>query len=343
MKQRTLEERLAPLGISSVPDPSLPPWHDPPPQTEDLHDRMNALELVETNQHLHEQGYTVIKSVFTAEECDRLAAAVKARTKVGYVKNMLFDEDPLFFEALSREKLMALAEASLGPDFLLMQYSATVYGPGGQGIHPAGTRCIILHTDQPPHDPKSKTKLYTAPRNRNHILTCCVVLSDGYTADTGATYVVPGSHRLRRHPDPAAMSHVEDIADPILAEQGDAACWDSNVWHAFGVRQIPGERIVLHISYCHRDGGEAHDEYDGVSASAFMGKPWESALVQLLERAPATGEVGTANPRRQRLYWEEASLRFMELLPASVGQWMFRAYLNYEVKKGRSRLEQPGD
>lgn len=68
------------------------------------------------------------------------------------------------------------------------------------------------------------------------MLTCCVVLSDGYDADTGATYVVPGSHRLRRFPDPAAIAHAEDIAEPILARRGDVACWDANVWHAFGVR-----------------------------------------------------------------------------------------------------------
>jgi len=201
---------------------------------------------------------------------------------------------------------------------------------------------LLLHSDQPAHDPKSKLKLFTAPRNHNNVLTCCVVLSDGYTADTGATYVVPGSHRLRRSPGPVAAAHAEEIAEPIIAAQGDVVCWDSNVWHAFGVRQIPGERIVLHISYCHPDGGEAHDEYDGVSASALMGQPWEDALVQLLERDPATGAVVSVNPRRRRLYWEEASFRFLEWLPASLGQWVLRAAFRYEEKKDHARQIQEG-
>ena len=107
-----LAEKLTALGIDPRPDPALPPWQGAPEMSAELRARMEGLDLLETEERLTSDGYTVIKDVFTQEECDRLAAAVKARTKVGYVKNMLFGEDPLFFEALVREKLMALAQVN---------------------------------------------------------------------------------------------------------------------------------------------------------------------------------------------------------------------------------------
>lgn len=328
------------LGLSTEPDSSLPPLLPPPTPTPALQKALSRLDLLQAKDRLDEDGYTVIDNVFSPEECDQLIAAVQSKTRIGYIKNLLQSNDALFFEAVVREKLMVLAEAVLGPDFLMLQSSATVFGPHGGGVLPAGLTCYGLHSDQPMHDPRrTDLKLYSAPRNRTNMLTCCVVLSDGYSAETGATHVVPGSHHLRRFPDPAAVAHAEEIAEPIVAKRGDVACWDSNVWHAFGVRQIPGERVVLHISYAHPEGGEAHDDYDAIPSNAFMGQPFEQPIIQLLQRHPTTGEIQTTNPHRRRLYWEEASLRFMDRLPASFGKWLYKKSFAYLAKKEFARAE----
>ena len=70
------------------------------------------------------------------------------------------------------------------------------------------------------------------------MITFCVVLSDRYNVQTGATYVVPGGHKLRCHPPQKAISHAQEIAEPIVAECGDAVFWDGNVWHAFLIKKI---------------------------------------------------------------------------------------------------------
>lgn len=145
-----LAAKLSALGISPDPDPSLAPWGEPPEPGPALRARMERLDLLKARQRLDAEGYSVIEGVFSEEECDRLAAAVRARTKVGAIKNMPLGNDPLFLTALASEKMMALAEAALGPGFLLMQYSATVLGQGGADILPAGVRCFGLHSDQPP-------------------------------------------------------------------------------------------------------------------------------------------------------------------------------------------------
>jgi hypothetical protein len=338
--ENDLMQRLSSIGVNPHPDPDLPPWTEPPAMGEDLAARMKSLGLEDTRQDLENNGFAVIRNAFSPEECDQLMAAVRACSKLGAAKNILFKGNPLLFSALANKKMMTLAASFLGPDFLLMQYSSTVLGPGGTGFLPAGVKCFGLHSDQPATDPgKSNQTLYTAPRNRNNLLTCCVILSDGYTADTGATYVVPGSHRLRRFPDVQAITHAEKIAEPILGNRGDIACWDGNVWHAFGVRQIPGERIVMHISFAHPEGSEAEDDYDCIPAESFMGTPYQKELVQLLQRHPETGEILTAHPRRRRLYWEEASLRLMEWFPKAVGLWLYKKYFDSIVKKELTRVQ----
>merc|ERR1740129_1094983 len=152
-------------------------------------------------EQLEKEGYTVIKNVFTKEECEKLMEVVRSDAKLGYSKNMLRRGKSLYFEALTKQKLMALAQYSLGSDFILMQYSATVQGEGGSGYQPSGKKCWGLHSDQPLTNLDKFEKLYNAIRDRNHLLTCCIILSDdGYSVKSGATYVVPESHKLRRFP-----------------------------------------------------------------------------------------------------------------------------------------------
>ena len=75
-----------------------------------------------------------------------------------------------------------------------------------------------------PKNPKNPNNLiFLTPllnpltRDQNNLLTCCIILSqDGYTKDSGATYIVPGSHNLRRFPEKKAIANVGTLADQSL-------------------------------------------------------------------------------------------------------------------------------
>jgi len=149
---------------------------------------------------------------------------------------------------------------------------------------PEGVRSWALHADQPKYDGGLRGGgADPLTYDRNQILTCCIIVSDGYSAEKGATCVVPGSHKLRRYPSQQEQDNCEDLAEPIIANRGDVGCWGGDVWHAFGVRQIPGERVVLHVTYS-RDGLGIADSRDDISSSAFEGKPYERQMLQLLRR-----------------------------------------------------------
>ena len=169
----SLKRLLTPLGLDSTPAPDLPSWVGAPKMSPALGVRLEELDLVQTRQMLDDDGYTVVRKAFSEEECAQLVALLKSESKLGALKNMLSYGDPLYFSALTNDKLMTLCESFLGPDFILMQYSATILGPGGTGFLPGGIRCYGLHSDQPRTNPNSDTKLYTAPRDRNNLLTCC--------------------------------------------------------------------------------------------------------------------------------------------------------------------------
>lgn len=66
---------------------------------------------------------------------------------------------------------------------------------------------------------------------------------EDWTEASGPTWIVPGSHRLRRAPRPG-----DDVsaAVPIEMPKGSVVFFTEAVWHWQGDRAEPGERITLH-------------------------------------------------------------------------------------------------
>ena len=79
------------------------------------------------------------------------------------------------------------------------------------------------------------------------LLTGCWVC-DEFTEAGGATLVIPGSNRLRRHPDDGEITECSG-AVAIECGPGSVAMWDGNLWHSNYPRSIDGERVVCHITY----------------------------------------------------------------------------------------------
>ena len=67
-------------------------------------------------------------------------------------------------------------------------------------------------------------------------------------AGNGATLIIPGTNRLKRHPD---ADEIEALAGavPIECPAGSVALWDGNLWHSNYPRTLDGERVVCHITY----------------------------------------------------------------------------------------------
>ena len=193
--------------------------------------RIAEFGLEDNCRQLVDAGYTVVKDAASPEFFARLRQTILE--KANPYGTLLADKDPVFAEAELNPKLGALAEFSVGGGFLLSIQATTVRGSGDPSMD------IDLHADQ--------VWLPAPFPEHNMFLTCCWA-TDDFTLEGGATMVVPGSHRHRRMPM-VEEAAAKEGAIAIECPAGSVAVWDGSVWHGNWPRTIPGERVVLHVSY----------------------------------------------------------------------------------------------
>ncbi len=204
-----------------------------PPEavSEALAPTIEALGLTENCRQLAEAGWTVLESVADEDFTRRLRAKILETAGPHGGANMLLAKDPVFAEAILQPELLALAEFSVGRGFLISQVAASVRRQGAPTIG--------LHADN---------NWLPAPFPAHNMLLTGCWACDNYSKADGATLIIPGSNKHRRHPD---ADEVEALtgAVPIECPPGSVALWDGNLWHSNYPRETPGERVVCHITY----------------------------------------------------------------------------------------------
>jgi hypothetical protein len=198
--------------------------------SEELRPSIEALDLEPHCRQLAEEGWTVLENVAEPAFTTRLREKILDLAPKGGA-NMLLAKDPVFAEAVLNPALMAMAEFSVGRGFLISQIAASV--------RPQGAGTIGLHADH---------NWLPAPfPEHNMLLTACWAC-DEYTEAAGATLIIPGTNRHRRHPDADEIGDLSN-AVPIECPPGSVALWDGNLWHSNYPRTLAGERVVCHITY----------------------------------------------------------------------------------------------
>lgn len=87
------------------------------------------------------------------------------------------------------------------------------------------------------------------PLPRPHVPLACVAiwaLTD-FTADNGATRIVPGSHRADRRP---AKGEVPDEVAQVVMPAGSVVVYNGSVWHGGGENRSSGRRLGIVSNYC---------------------------------------------------------------------------------------------
>ena len=226
-------------------------------------------------RHLDEHGYCIVEAAISRVEAaglrERLLEQVEAEERHGrsrilpdkkQIVAFLINKGQGFRDLLFHPTLRALVGHVLGPQYLLSSYV-------GHIAHPGGT--TVFHTDQwwmpPPtnaaketllrpgsitHDYRGHHKLGEAGLNPVAIAPACCCntmwVIDDFTADNGATIVVPGSHLFGRQPDP----ELDQDADwrPMEAPAGSFVVLDGRVWHSTGANVTDRTRIGLTTNFC---------------------------------------------------------------------------------------------
>jgi hypothetical protein len=241
---------------------------DPYRVAEDLRPRIAALDLTQNVRDLVDDGYTVIQDEAAGRIADEVREAIirvvpavpeqKAPTRF-----TLLDLDPVFAQAITTPKLLALVEFLLGRGALFSQLSGSRrrQGPGSLGLH-------------------ADNSWFPEPFPEWELTCTACFVTDEFTEESGATLVMPGTHKLRGHPTRQRRASLKG-AVPIIAPKGAICLWTGSVWHGNYPRRLPGERIVLHMTYA-RIGLQPIETYDHLDETWFDGKSPE--LPRLLGR-----------------------------------------------------------
>ncbi len=193
---------------------------------------MGALE------QLREQGYTVLQGLIPSDRLAALGAALdrvyeqeadvpRQRSEAGCLRGYnLVRRDVLFREALQQPEVIAIVDALLGQDCILHSFESRSALPGG------GQQS--LHRDMP--------FIADFPLSVN-----VVWMLDEFSAENGATRVVPGSHRRPDGPERDCVYADEVLA---VAPAGTLLLFNSQTWHGGGPNRTDRIRRAFHVHYC---------------------------------------------------------------------------------------------
>lgn len=124
-------------------------------------------------------------------------------------------------------RVLALLDRLFLPNYLLSMLQVINILPGEQAQ--------MLHTDD---------GFYPLPRPRKALGAATIWAIDDFSADNGATDIVPGSHDWdHRMPE-------ESEREPVLMRAGSCVFFLSTLWHGGGANRSANPRMAVTAQYC---------------------------------------------------------------------------------------------
>jgi hypothetical protein len=197
----------------------------------DLAHRAARQGLTGNIREMEAQGYTILERAISPEFADQvreatLRALLPHQT---FSMNWMLYHGREFEQLIQNPLLMTLVDASLGRGAVIASFSSIKKGPG-PGVIP-------IHTDYA-HVPE--------PYPEFALTGVGVWALEDWTLASGPTWIVPGSHRMRRPPRPGE-GHNAGV--PIEMPKGSVVFFTHGVWHWQGDRTESGDRVTLHAHF----------------------------------------------------------------------------------------------
>jgi hypothetical protein len=196
----------------------------------DLEHRARRQGLIGQIRQLEEDGYAIIERAITPAFAD----LVRESTIRAIMSHQTSSLNWMLYHGVEFEKiiqnplLLTLIDATLGRGAVAASISSIKRGPG-KGL-------IKLHNDY---------SEIPEPYPEFSMTGVGVWSFEDWHVASGPTWLVPGSHKLRRGPRKGET--VDGV--PIEMPKGSVVYFHHGVWHWQGDRTEPGERITLHSHF----------------------------------------------------------------------------------------------
>lgn len=219
-------------------------------QEPDHADRTHSAVDEATARHLgeiEERGWTILPDVLDGDAIEEaLSALARIERDAGIeparnafeghrtwrIYNLLA-RDALWQRFATDPRVLPVVEAVLDPGCLVSSLSSIAIG-GGESAQ-------MLHADD---------QVIGLPKPHPALVCNTMWALTDFTADNGATRVVPGSHRAARSPDPAGDPEAEAGAIPAAMPAGSVLVWHGSLWHGGGANRTDARRVGIAMNYC---------------------------------------------------------------------------------------------
>jgi ectoine hydroxylase-related dioxygenase (phytanoyl-CoA dioxygenase family) len=194
------------------------------------------MDIDEAKARLTDEGFCILEGLLDPAEAERLDALARPLMpyRNGYVKlegalNHIPDLAPLCMHPT----ILELAEHFLGKEFFLANNCAMMWCQPGA---PQGG----LHADWP-------LGAVPQPWPRWPMLFQTMWMLTDFTADNGATRIVPGSH-LSGRPPSNDIKYVHER--PAVGKKGSVLIWHGGTWHGNGANTTTDRhRMGANVAY----------------------------------------------------------------------------------------------
>lgn len=205
--------------------------------------------MSESNQEMFEQekfeievyGYTIVEGVLSHDEAGKMRRVlVELDQEIGtdhqhlgaarHVAN-LPTYDPVFFKAIDHSKVLPIVEHFMGRNIILGSLNARIVRPGDAEQQ--------LHGDIPQPLIKKNAEF--------PVMMNTVWMLDEFTAEIGATRIVPGSHKSGYAQTPAGFK-IRNIQTAV-ASLGSVLIFNGQCWHGGGANTSQQTRHALFGHY----------------------------------------------------------------------------------------------
>ena len=171
---------------------------------------------------------------------------------------MILNKGRPFVDLLYNERVLTMVRLLLGEDFLLSSHGANIAKRGGVNMP--------LHTDQwwmpapiaaavnpLPVGSFQRQRTPVPPAAQPALIAPCACVNvlwylRDFSAETGSTRVVPGSHLSGRQP--VAADDTEENVVSVAGRAGTVLVIDGRIWHGTGTNVTSRDRLTVITTFC---------------------------------------------------------------------------------------------